>query len=536
MYSSNVLAALAVTSSLIVSEAVAAAIPSSTTTGVATRTGKRGLAYNTAALTQPFGQDADSQVSWAYNWAQGEWDPSNYNENLEFVPMLWSNASDLTSSWAGNAQYAIDNGATALLGFNEPDLCVPGSACMSLNSSLTAWKQYMEPFAGKALLGSPAVTNGGSTGTHYMGADYLNYFIGNCTGCHIDFVNMHWYSNIYAGVGYLQTQVENIRAVAGGRPIWVTEFAIDNSNPYTEAQLEAFVKAAVLYLDSQPDVHRYAYFMDAEGILMNNAGTAMSAIGELFDSYNGSAVASPSSSSLSSSSAVRTSSTVTSSSTTPALISISIGASTTSSSSSSTPTTLATTTTSSSSSTTSSAVSTSTPSITILSAFFAMKDVTNAAQKAFLKNGILTINTDSPAKVLGGNPWPGHRKKSLSILYSISGSSQTYIFTAMVNTGTYRITPDTATSTTGSAMTPSLPPAQGSSITIVGVTWGGVQVTDQGAWNKIYAIAASGSRFTMNPALFGVNPYKQKKTGTIWYMQGGVLKALSGVGGKSYSF
>jgi len=106
--------------------------------------------------------------------------------------MLWSNSSTLTSTWAANAQYGIENGATALLGFNEPDLCVPGSACMSLNSSVTAWKQYMEPFAGKALLGSPAVTNGGSTGTDYMGADYLNYFIGNCTGCHIDFVNMHW--------------------------------------------------------------------------------------------------------------------------------------------------------------------------------------------------------------------------------------------------------------------------------------------------------------------------------------------------------
>jgi len=501
--------------------------------------------------------------------------------------MLWSNATDLTSVWAVNAQKGIDNGATALLGFNEPDLCVPGSACMSLKSSVSAWKTYMQPFAGKALLGSPAVTNGGSTGTNYMGADYLNYFIGNCTGCQIDFVNMHWYSNIYAGVNYLQTQVENIRAVAGGRPIWITEFAIDSSYAYTEAQLEAFVEAAVVYLDSQPDVHRYAYFMDAAGILMNNAGTAMSNIGQLFDVYNGTAIdfSSPSSSSSSSaaksttSSSGKTSSTVSStlstyslssstsvsassttasvsslsststsaisSTTTPALISISIGSGSTTSSlasptvstTSSAQTTLSTLTSTSSSlsSTKTSAVTTSTPSITILSAFFAMKDVTTLAQKAYSKNNGLTIPTKNPGNVLGGNPWRGHPKKSLSILYSVSGSDQTYVFTTMTGTGSYTLSPQTPISAK-SALTPSLPAAE-ASITIVGVTWGGVQITDSAVWSKIYAAAAQGKQFTMNPAFFGVDPLPGvQKTAVVWYMQGGALQALSGVGGKAYRF
>lgn len=44
----------------------------------------------------------------------------------------------------------------------------------------------MEPFAGKAKLVGPAVTNGG-------GVEWLQQFLGNCTGCTIDAVAMHWY-------------------------------------------------------------------------------------------------------------------------------------------------------------------------------------------------------------------------------------------------------------------------------------------------------------------------------------------------------
>lgn len=53
-----------------------------------------------------------------------------------------------------------DNGATALLGYNEPDL--PGQADMDPVIAANLWKIYMQPFAGKAKLISPAVTNGNS--------------------------------------------------------------------------------------------------------------------------------------------------------------------------------------------------------------------------------------------------------------------------------------------------------------------------------------------------------------------------------------
>ena len=61
----------------------------------------------------------------------------------------------------------------------------------------------MQPFAGGAKLGAPAVTNGGSP----MGLTYLEYFIGNCTGYTIDFIPIHWYGQWW-NIDYLYWYVQ----------------------------------------------------------------------------------------------------------------------------------------------------------------------------------------------------------------------------------------------------------------------------------------------------------------------------------------
>ena len=64
-----------------------------------------------------------------------------------------------------------------------------GGSCIDLGTAVAAWKQYMEPqksLKEKMYLGSPAVTNGPN------GLPYLASFISACTGCSIDFVNIHW--------------------------------------------------------------------------------------------------------------------------------------------------------------------------------------------------------------------------------------------------------------------------------------------------------------------------------------------------------
>ncbi|CAD0114138.1 unnamed protein product [Aureobasidium uvarum] len=253
--------------------------------------GKRGLSYNKANLTTPFSLSGQgSQVSWAYDWYYAPCttpgvNDCNFNPALEFVPLLYNNDPNLLSKWPAAAQIAIDNGSTALMSFNEPDYCIDGSACMNVSTAVSFHQQYMQPFAGKALIGAPAVTNAGGTDAAPVGLQYLQYFLGNCTGCTIDFINLHWYSNKYAGASYLESHINSARAIAAGRPIWITEFGLNNEFSYTDAELQAFLQKAMPWMDQQPDVARYAYFMDAPGILINSAGNAISGTGIVYNSF-----------------------------------------------------------------------------------------------------------------------------------------------------------------------------------------------------------------------------------------------------------
>jgi hypothetical protein len=63
------------------------------------------------------------------------------------------------SSYQANVNAAISAGATHLLGFNEPDLGAQSN--LSPQQAADPWKKYVQPFAGRVKLVSPAVMNGG---------------------------------------------------------------------------------------------------------------------------------------------------------------------------------------------------------------------------------------------------------------------------------------------------------------------------------------------------------------------------------------
>jgi hypothetical protein len=79
------------------------------------------------------------------------------------------------------------------------------------------------PYAKRASLGAPAVTNGPS------GLPWLKEFLGNCTGCQIDFVPLHWY-NRWNNTGYLHEYLEAAYVVGGGRKLWLTEVCCSRSS------------------------------------------------------------------------------------------------------------------------------------------------------------------------------------------------------------------------------------------------------------------------------------------------------------------
>lgn len=49
----------------------------------------------------------------------------------------------------------------------------------------------MQPYYGTVQLGTPAVTNGGGS----KGLAYLDKFLGLCTGCAYNFVNVHFFAS-----------------------------------------------------------------------------------------------------------------------------------------------------------------------------------------------------------------------------------------------------------------------------------------------------------------------------------------------------
>jgi len=262
--------------------------------------GKRGLVYNDAKYTSFFSRTGqDSRVSWAYNWYSTAYkvDGTKYtgpsragtselytnNPALTYIPMLWSDNVNLTRAWQMNAEEAFDDGADAALDFNEPDQCGGGGSCMTISKAVAAYKVYFSKVnsywkAGK--MGAPALTNSGSD---KAGLRYLQDFMKQCSGCTIDFVPIHWYSSAYA-TQYFKDHVTSAYELSGHKPLYITEFGFNEGD---EAQQIKALKEILVWLDQQPFVERYAYFMASPGSLINGDGSGLSELGKVYNSYNG---------------------------------------------------------------------------------------------------------------------------------------------------------------------------------------------------------------------------------------------------------
>ncbi|KAF7933442.1 hypothetical protein BELL_0879g00010 [Botrytis elliptica] len=248
------------------SSAAAAASPSSYSSS--SSGGKRGVAYNTADYVKQF--TGSSKVAWAYNW--GSSSDGLSASGIEFVPLLWGLKSTFTGAWSAAASSAIASGSTHLMSFNEPDLST--QANIGASDAAAGYKTYMQPFAGKAKLGAPAVTNGASP----MGLTWLKSFLSSCSDCTIDFVCIHWYDSA-SNVAYFKQYVQDAYTAGGNRPLWITEFQASGS---TDEQ-NAFMKEVLPWLDASTMVDRYAWFMadTAAGGLMSST-SALSTLGNTF--------------------------------------------------------------------------------------------------------------------------------------------------------------------------------------------------------------------------------------------------------------
>ncbi|KAK6381474.1 hypothetical protein LTS17_004532 [Exophiala oligosperma] len=258
---------------------------------------KRGLAYTNVTTLQFYPPPAP-YISWSYNYyslPNASDDIGLYpSARFRYIPLLYNDASSLTSVWPGNVNYSISHyGSDAIFGFNEPDACFSGqSACMNLTSVLSGYQRFMQPFAGRGVkIGAPAITNTGAPGGLY----YLGQFLGNVTALNltVDFINLHWYASPYNIEYFMDYITMAYYTTGGGRyPVWVTEFGMDNGN-YDQSVVVEFMKNATKWMDQQPWIERYAWFGNfpsANGVtdmLLDADGSARGPLGNVWYTYNG---------------------------------------------------------------------------------------------------------------------------------------------------------------------------------------------------------------------------------------------------------
>jgi hypothetical protein len=179
---------------------------------------------------------------------------------------------------------AIPSGSKYLLGFNEPNFKAQSN--LTPQAAANAWPalQTNARNAGTLIVGpgmnfcGPAASCNGTD--PYV---YLTDFLAACTNCQVDHIAAHWYN---CDLPSLRAYIESNASLAGwqqfGKPIWLTEFSCDGSA--TAAQQEAFMRVAIPYLESQPNVFRYSWF-SADPIpsakLLNSDGSP-TALGQVY--------------------------------------------------------------------------------------------------------------------------------------------------------------------------------------------------------------------------------------------------------------
>lgn len=247
-----------------------AASSSSSSSAQSPSGGKRGFAYNDANLVNNL-VNGGTRGSWAYNWDSLS---NGLSSGVEFVPMLWGDRPDHTDRWAANVEKSLSEGASHILSFNEPDHAA--QANLSPEAAAAAHVKYVNPYAGRARIGAPAITNSNLDG---QGTRWLRSFMSACesAGCKIDFCVAHWYSPADQPQSLID-HLNEVHSICGNRPVWLTEFAPLGSDD----QNAEFLRNNLNRLDSELGyLERYSYFMVSVGSLMSSQ-TSLSALGQAF--------------------------------------------------------------------------------------------------------------------------------------------------------------------------------------------------------------------------------------------------------------
>ena len=215
------------------------------------RSTKRGVSYDI-----PYVEDVNAMspgVSWFYNWGTSPKSTiDNYYSNyMEYYPMAWNdvNANALRAFKAKHPECQY------LLAFNEPNLV--SQANMTPSQAAAKWpdvKAIAQELGLKII--SPAL-NYGTLAGYSDPIVWLDEFFRLVPLSDVEGIAVHCYMN---NVSALQSFINRFKKY--NKPIWLTEFcAYEQNQGLTPDVQKDFMVEAVTYLENDPDVARYAWFI-----------------------------------------------------------------------------------------------------------------------------------------------------------------------------------------------------------------------------------------------------------------------------------
>lgn len=249
------------------------------------RSNKRGVAFSFQFIEDV--TVLSPGTSWSYNWSptQGSiFDPVVSENQLDFCPMAWNGINeDLLREYV-----ARNPSCKYLLGFNEPNLT--DQANMTPAEAAEKWpavKGIADELNLKLI--SPAMNYGTLEG-YSDPITWLDEFFTLVPLSDVDGIAVHCYmASPYAVKSYIG------RFKKYNKPIWFTEFcAWDglNENIFTPEAQQQYLSDVINYLESDPDIFRYAWFIPRAGgsednfpymfLLKNSASVELTELGNIF--------------------------------------------------------------------------------------------------------------------------------------------------------------------------------------------------------------------------------------------------------------
>jgi len=200
------------------------------------------------------------QVAWYYNWGP----QSQIETSVPFVPMAFSPASIAK----------LPSNVPVVLGFNEPDNAKQSH--LRVSEALAAWPMLQ---ARAQSLGAPA-----TAGNPLKKGSWLGEFL--YAEPQADFITVHWYKGVNA-----KQFIEDVQALCDTykKPVWVTEFAPQTAGDarekpdrFTQAQVDLFMQATIIWMEESACVHRYAWHDAKLGTSKLFEGKELSAAGKIY--------------------------------------------------------------------------------------------------------------------------------------------------------------------------------------------------------------------------------------------------------------